>query len=191
MSIARRKHILHCLLLTASCLLLMLAAGCEWFEKKASEVKQAAGNTTQQVVERAKQTVNAAGNVELTLAGTAVKTSGCYGELTVVGSGRPAVFQVKSSDNPTNESFPSLHFWALSSADNVGALANQTLQGLLWVQLEPDGAVWHTPEGEFAHVTIQTAAEGAFTAKLAQCRLVSTGKEDPRPCTGTFSGSLK
>ena len=178
-----------CLLPIAYCLL--LASGCDWLEKKATDVKQAATNTTQQVVERVKQTVNVAGNVELSLAGTSVKTSGCYGSLTAVGGNRPAVFQVASYADPNGESYPSLKFWAQTKADGTAGLANQSLQGRLYVQLEPDGAVWHTPDGQSAVLTIQTAADGAFTGTLAPCALVTTEKDESRTCSGTFSGSLK
>ncbi len=180
----------HCLLLPAACLLL-LGSGCDWLDKKATEVKQTASSTSQQVVDRVKQTVNAAGNVELSLAGTPVKTSGCYGSLILVASGRPAVFQVTSYVDPKGETFPSVMFRAVAKVETPAGLANQSLSGQLFVQLEPDGAVWHTPDGQPAVLTNQTAADGAFTGTLAPCQLVSTEKDESRPCTGTFSGSLK
>lgn len=190
MTILRRAPTCRCLLLPAAGLLLF-GSGCDWLDKKATEVKQTATNTSQQVVERVKETVNAAGNVELSLAGTPVKTSACYATLTLVGGGRPAVFQAASYPDPKTESYPSLLFRAETKADGTAALAKQSLSGQLFVQLEPDGAVWHTPDGQGATLTIQTTSDGTFTGTLAQCQLVSTEKDELRPCSGTFSGSLK
>ncbi len=170
----------------------MLAGGCDFLSKKASEVKKAASETTQHVVERAKQETSTAGGVELALEGGApLKTSGCYGTLTIQGGGRPTVFQVTSYADAAGESFPSLHFSAATSADSTAALANQTLQGRLYFQQQPDGPVWHTADGDMASLSIQSAADDQFTATLAQCKLVNTESNETRMATGTFSGSLK
>jgi hypothetical protein len=170
----------------------LFAGGCDFLSKKASEVKKAASETTQRVVERAKQETNNAGGIELALAGGApLKTAGCYGSLTVQGGGRPTVFQVTSYADAAGESFPSLYFSAATSADSTAALANQTLQGRLYFQQQPDGPVWHTADGDMASLSVQTAADNQFTATLAQCKLVNTETNETRTATGTFSGSLK
>ena len=117
--------------------------------------------------------------------------AGCYATLTVTGGSPSAVLHVASYADAASKSYPSLDFRAPWNADDAASLANETLNGQLWVQLEPGGVVWHTPDGEFTPLTIQAAAyDGPFIAKLDQCRLVITSPEDRRPCTGTFSGSL-
>ena len=170
----------------------MLAGGCDFLSKKASEVKKAASETTQHVVERAKQETNTPAESSWRWrAGAPLKTSGCYGTLTIQGGGRPTVFQVTSYADAAGESFPSLHFSAATSADSTAALANQTLQGRLYFQQQPDGPVWHTADGDMASLSIQSAADDQFTATLAQCKLVNTESNETRMATGTFSGSLK
>jgi hypothetical protein len=167
-----------------------LAGGCDFLSKKAAEVKKAATDTTQQVVERVKQKTGDAGQIEVALAGgTPVKTAACYGELVVVGHGRPAVLQVKSSD--TVEAFPSLLFQANTQAESPAALANQTLQGLVYLQLQPDGSIWHTADGETVSLSVQTVTDGQFTGTFSGGKLINTETNESRPIAGTLSGSLK
>jgi hypothetical protein len=180
------------ILFTLMLVFTMGSGGCDALAKKAEEVKKAATDTTQRVVENVKRETNNAGSIELALSGgSSVKTAGCYGEFIVVGHGRPAILKVKSNADVSAEAFPSLLFQATTPVDNPTALANQTLQGVLYFQQQPDGPVWHSADGETVTLSIQTAAEGQFSGTLAAGKLVNTETNESRTVTGSFSGSLK
>ena len=86
--------------------------------------------------------------------------------------------------NPLSQPEPLQPSFSMPSRSVASELVNQTLQGRIFVQLQPDGPVWYSPDGEAVALSIQSAGDGEFTGTITQGRLVSTENNQSQTFTG-------
>jgi hypothetical protein len=171
--------------------------GCGGKVPTAAELQQAvtdgvnsAVKSGTQAVEQAKQVANLAGQIELSL-GPGIKTGGCYARLDALQAPRNGWLVISSYSDPAGETFPSVMILVETTGETAATLAGKNFRAAIFLQLQAEGAVWRTPDGEFAELTIVTAADGKIEGKITRATLVSTGAEPPASVTGQFSGSLQ
>ncbi len=177
-----------------------IAAGCDKISELAGEAKQQAQQVTQQAqqqvkqvvsntVEDVKQSTGAAGTVELQLAGP-VTANGCYASLLQV-SGRPAILQVASYNDSTNESFPSFFLRAQTDQTEPGGLIGAPMIAAeVYVQAAAGGPIWHVTAGQPAQIVVRSAGPGGFTADL-QGEFINSDTGVTQQVTGTMNGIWK
>lgn len=155
-----------------------------------ADVKQAVTDTVSSGVEVAKQTANAAGNIEVQIEGTPVSTSGCYAAVYPQSGGRPNILQVKSYHDSSAESFPSFFFRGHLTQRAPGELVGQTITGKVYVAAAKDGELWQTPEDQPGQLTVSTVDGDKFSGEL-RCALVSSVSGQRKESTAKLSGSIK
>jgi len=182
------KRFLH--LLGGGPLLLGLALGCDKFPT-ADDVQKTVNSSVNNAVETVKQQIDLAGSIEVNL-GTvsSIRTSGCYLTLGGPVEGGPGVLQLKSYHDASGESFPSMMFWARTSTIRPTELAGQKVTGHLFVQVEADGPVWHTPEDQAIELSIDSSSEGVFKATFTGGKLATTADDSLVDVTGSVEGAL-
>lgn len=171
---------------------LVWLAGCskeemaDVFDKGMQQVEETVAKTTELVKEQA----DLAGHFELTLDGP-VKTGRCYVSLISFPSGRPGVLQISSCKQSGDETFPSLFLRAEVSAGTLAELAEEKLAAQLYVQAEPEGPVWHSPDDQPVELTISTAGDTSVEGQLLRGSLINTDTGQSVAVTGKFIGSLQ
>jgi len=180
---------------TMSPIFLAVALGCalgcskekmkEAFDKGVEQVEQTVAKTSELV----KEQTDLGGHIELTL-DEPVKTGRGYAVLVSFPSGRPAVLQVSSCREPLDETFPSVFLRAEVSARAPTELAGKELTAQLYVQAEPEGPVWHSPDEAPVEMRITTAGESSLEGEVLGGTLINTDTGETVSVTGTFVGSL-
>lgn len=174
-----------------SAVALSCAFGCskekmkEVFDKGVQKVEQTVAKTTEMVNEK----TDLGGHIALRL-DQPVKTGRGCAALVSFPSGRPAVLQVSSCREPSDETFPSVFLRAEVSARTPAELAGKELTGRLYVQTEAEGPVWHSPDLAPVAMRITTAGETSLEGEVLRGTLVNTATGERVSVTGTFVGSL-
>ena len=140
--------------------------------------------------EPVKEETGLAGHFELEL-DEPVKAGRCYAVLVSFPSGRPAVLQLSSYQEPGDETFPSVFLRVEVSAGTVAELLGQELPATLYVQTGPEGPVWHSPDERPVEFTITAADDTSVEGEVLGGTLVNTHTGQEVAVTGKFSGSLR
>ena len=139
-------------------------------------------------VEAVKQTVDVAGNIELQL-DKPLRTSGCYAAPLLQAAPRPNVLQVTSYDDPAAESFPSVFLRAKVQQQTPESLSGQKVPAQIFVQHDPQGPVWQSPDDAAAQLTIAKADAQSFSGQFDGV-LVNLESGEHQQVSGKLSGSF-
>jgi len=162
---------------------------------ESAEKMQQAVTDTRDAMESAsagvQEELQLAGSIELS-AGVAIQTNACYVHFVPQGSGRAAVFQLRSYRDAGSESFPSVFLQAQTRANSIEELAAEgTIPSRLFVQLESNGPVLFSDVGQPVELTITNVDDETLAAELSGGSLRSTESAPQVTVTGTFQGVRK
>ena len=100
-------------------------------------------------------------------------------ELITLSGTRHSVLQIRSYPKVDLESYPSIFIQAQVSANDMATLAGNTIPARLFLQVEENGPIWYSDEGQDVSLRIVSYTDGEVSAKVESgiLRNTDTGKQ--------------
>lgn len=162
-----------------------LEDGKEFYEEKTKSAADSMGDAKAKMQEQ----LNMAGSIQIK-AGGDFNTKACYASLVQQGSGRPAVFQLRSYRDEGSEEFPSIFLQAQVPAASAEELKAAPIEARLFVQEERDGKVLFSAMDKPVQLKITAVDEKSLKAELVSASLFDTARGEAVPATGQFEFTL-
>ncbi|NQT36224.1 MAG: hypothetical protein HQ581_01975 [Planctomycetes bacterium] len=126
-------------------------------------------------------------SIELTLDGP-VRTQKCYASLAGGMSGRPAVLQITSYEDPGSERFPSVFLRAEVTATSPAALKGLKTSAKLYVQRKADEPVWCCLPNQPVEIEIYEADDRKIAVEILRGELMDMGTGRSVKVSGALTG---
>lgn len=162
--------------------------GVQTVKDTAQQVSQDVANKAQGVTDKASQTLELAGTIQLTI-DKPLQISGCYASFSPLQAAGAGVLQLQSYRNAQQESFPSVFVRASCSSAKLAELAGQTLAAQMFVQPQEKGPIW-SATAQPVQLKIIALEEKGLKAEIVSGSLSHSGTGATQAVTGTFQGVL-
>lgn len=175
------------LIVSAFALTTLMFVGCDTkkVQEAVTSTVDAAKTSVSQTVEAAKQEINLSGSMEISTA-PPIQAKACYAKLIVIGGGYPTTLQLASYKTPELERFPSMFIVAPVKVESLSQLVGQSVKADLYAQTAEGEAVWQTPDGSPATLTISAVDENSLTAHCNSVTLIKQGTDEQTTVNGKF-----
>lgn len=148
---------------------LVIQVGCkpEQLEQLTETVRQA---TVDQVVQ---PSAPAAGSFDLKL-DLPLQTSEGFAKWLPIGDGRPNVLRIRSYEDSSKETFPSVLIQAQTTVADVKGLVGTTLKATIYAATSAYSPIWYLEENKQADLLIKAVDDKSITCEIVSAPLVST-----------------
>ncbi len=151
------------------------AAGCsrEKLEQLAADATAATKQAVSSVAPKVERMVSNAPDGQASFeCNASVQCDATFGDLLILGEGRPNVLRIRSYESEAEESFPAFLFQGTVPVENWSQLLGQTVAGQLYVQATKDSLPCSTAAGNQVELQIGQIEGGELVAEIVAGQLV-------------------
>ena len=163
--------------------------GVQTVKDKAQQVGQDVAQKAQGVTDKASQTLQLAGTMQLTI-DKPLQISGCYASFSHLQAAGAGVLQLQSYRDAQQESFPSVFVRGSGSSATLPELAGQTIAAQMFVQPEQNGPIW-SATAQPVQLKITAVEAKQLKAEIVSGSLANSSTGAVQAVTGTFQGVLQ